>query len=208
MLKLYLFITTLFFLIFSHSNGYYLYLDIHEEQCYFEKLKENSHIGVIFEVADGGFLDIDYKIVDPNNVTIINGEQESSISRIISSKTSGLYKICFSNIISSKAPKILYFSIYIDEPNKISDYNINNEFKIDPEIKKTEEMVYELLNSFHSVVREQKYLTIRKKVHDYITKNTNNYIVSWAIFEVILLLSITFGQICYIKKFFEVKRVV
>uniref|UniRef100_A0A0K0DXG2 GOLD domain-containing protein n=1 Tax=Strongyloides stercoralis TaxID=6248 RepID=A0A0K0DXG2_STRER len=208
MLKFFLFLTILLFFICLPISGYYLQLDSHEEQCFFEKLREKSHIGIIFEVANGGFLDIDYKIIDPNNVTVAKGERESSVRRIISSQVSGLYSICFSNLMSSKAPKILYFSFYTEDSNIVINHMSKNESKIDPEIKRTEEMVSELLNSFISVKREQEYLTIRKKVHDNININTNSSIVSWAMFEVILLLTITFGQIYYIKKFFEVKRII
>lgn len=41
-----------------------------------------------------------------------------------------------------------------------------------------------------------------------VNENTNSRVVLWAIFEAVVLASMTVGQIFYLKRFFEVRRVV
>ena len=41
-----------------------------------------------------------------------------------------------------------------------------------------------------------------------VNDNTNSRVVWWAVFESFLLIAMTFGQIYYLKRFFEVRRVI
>ena len=41
-----------------------------------------------------------------------------------------------------------------------------------------------------------------------VNENTNSRVVLWAVFEAIVLLAMTAGQIWYLKRFFEVRTVV
>ena len=43
---------------------------------------------------------------------------------------------------------------------------------------------------------------------DAVNDNTNSRVVWWSVFESFLLIAMTFGQIYYLKRFFEVKRVI
>uniref|UniRef100_A0A0N5C3P4 GOLD domain-containing protein n=1 Tax=Strongyloides papillosus TaxID=174720 RepID=A0A0N5C3P4_STREA len=208
MLKFQLLVWILLSLIISLANGYYLTLDLGEEECYFERVEEKTTIGVIFEVADGGFLDVDFRILDPNKTIVAKGEREFSVKHTVTAQHSGVYTICFSNIYTTQYPKSLHFDVYTEAPDSKDDGKSLHGNDIDPTIKQNEEMIDELMDSVLSVKREQEYMMIRENVHLNINKNTNNRITLWAIFECILLLVITFGQIYHLKKFFEVKRVV
>ncbi len=37
-------------------------VDAHAEECFFDKVTKGTKMGLTFEVAEGGFLDIDVKI--------------------------------------------------------------------------------------------------------------------------------------------------
>ncbi len=37
-------------------------MDAHAEECFFDKVTKGTKMGLTFEVAEGGFLDIDVKI--------------------------------------------------------------------------------------------------------------------------------------------------
>ena len=43
-------------------SAYYLTIDAHAEECFFDRVTTGTKMGLTFEVIDGGFYDIDVKI--------------------------------------------------------------------------------------------------------------------------------------------------
>ena len=54
----------------SQVESYFITVDAHAEECFFDKVKSGTKMGLMFEVAEGGFLDIDVRIVGPDSKTI------------------------------------------------------------------------------------------------------------------------------------------
>ena len=50
------------FLILGISEAYFISIDAHAEECFFDKVKSGTKMSLMFEVAEGGFLDIDIKV--------------------------------------------------------------------------------------------------------------------------------------------------
>lgn len=46
----------------SSCHGYFISIDANEEHCFFDKVSAGTKMGLMFEVAEGGFLDIDVKV--------------------------------------------------------------------------------------------------------------------------------------------------
>ena len=72
-------------------------------------------IGLTFEVAEGGFLDIDFSIIAPNGQTVESGERVSNGKYAFKSDMDGVYTYCFSNKMSTMTPKIVMFSTDVEE---------------------------------------------------------------------------------------------
>ena len=73
---------------------------------------------------------------------------------------------------------------------------------------KLEEMINELAVEMTAVMREQEYMEIGERIHRAINDNTNSRVVRWSFFEVLVLVTVTLGHIYYLKRVFEVWRVV
>lgn len=73
---------------------------------------------------------------------------------------------------------------------------------------KLDDMIRELSGSLVGIKHEQEYMHIRDRIHRDINESTNSKVVWWSIFEAGILLLLTVGQVYYLKRFFEVKRVV
>ncbi len=72
--------------------------------------------GLTFEVIEGGFLDIDVRVLGPENDEIITRERESNGKVTFAAGKAGTYTYCFSNKMSTMTPKGVMFSMEIGEP--------------------------------------------------------------------------------------------
>jgi len=48
--------------LFSPVDAYFLVIDAHAEECFFDRVTSGTKMGLTFEVVEGGFLDIDVTI--------------------------------------------------------------------------------------------------------------------------------------------------
>lgn len=44
------------------ARGYFVSVDAHAEECFFDRVSSGMKMGLTFEVVEGGFLDIDVKV--------------------------------------------------------------------------------------------------------------------------------------------------
>lgn len=183
-------------------QSYMLYLDAKAEECFYEELQPNQKAGLSFEVAEGGFLDIDVTLTDPLGNVLYSANSETEGRFRFSATTAGKHVFCFSNAMSTVTPKMLKFKLITVQPRDDDSSDMSDEDK------KIKSMIGDLRNQLREVKEEQDYMEIRDNAHGEINRNTNRRVVIWAFFEFSLLLCMTIGQIYYIKRFFEVRRVI
>jgi len=204
-------IFTLFSLL-RYSSSYFINIDAHEEECFFERVTKGVKLGLAFEVIEGGFLDIDVNIFAPDGEALHNGERESNGRYTFPAAKEGVYKYCFSNKMSTMTPKIVMFTMEVGDSAEPKEHNevAEKEAKENAEAgdTKLEQMIKELSAALSGVKHEQDYMEVRERVHRSINDNTNSRVVMWSVFEALMLLSMTMGQVYYLKQFFEVRRVV
>lgn len=184
--------------------SYSITVDAHAEECFFDKVEAGTKMGLMFEIAEGGFLDIDVKIIGPDNRIIYQGERETSGKYTFSAHTTGVYTYCFSNQMSTMTPKVVMFNMDIGEAPK--DQAPASEGGDDH--NKLQDMIKELSTTLTGVKHEQEYIEMRDRIHRKINESTNSRVVMWSFFEAMVLVAMTVGQIYYLKRFFEVRRVV
>merc|ERR1712048_1083684 len=163
----------LLFTLFSLSTAFFATILPRREDCFHETGKAGDKINIMYEVAEGGFLDIDVKVYNPVNKVMYDQQRE----------TSG--NVMFNMEISEGAM-----------PNTDESHS------------KLHGMMTDLASQMTTVKHEQEYMEVRERIHTAINENTNSRVVLWAFFESIVLILMTLGQVYYLKRFFEVRRVV
>jgi len=185
------------------SRAFFISIDAHAEECFYEKAGKGDNLFLMFEVAEGGFLDIDVKIQSPKGQILHQVDRESSGKFSFAARDEGIHSFCFSNKMSTVTPKIVMFTI---EKTGVLEKKAGEEDG--DSHSKLEEMTQELSIAMTGVKHEQEYMEVRERIHRAINDNTNSRVVLWAFFESLVLVAMTLGQVYYLKRFFEVKRVV
>ncbi|XP_076662587.1 transmembrane emp24 domain-containing protein [Halictus rubicundus] len=202
-------ISCLFLIVLSKSaTCYFITVDAHAEECFFDRVEAGTKMGLTFEIAEGGFLDIDVKIIGPDQKVIYQGDQESSGKYTFAAHLSGVYTYCFGNQKSSMTPKVVMFNMDIGENLKPVEHTSDGKNGDDTNRSKIDDMIKELGTSLWGVKNEQEYMQVRDRNHRAINESTNFLVGIWAFFEAMVLVCMTVGQIFYLKRFFEVRRII
>lgn len=188
--------------LFVHqTTAYIITLDAHSEECFFEKAIASTKLGFTFEVMEGGFLDIDVTIHDPDGNMIHQEPKASSGKYTIEANKEGPYKYCFSNKMSTVTPKVVMFSIETAR-------QVQHKMSGAQDQERVRDMIKDVDNAMTSVKHELEYLSVRDRIHRRINESTNSRVVVWTWVEFLILLGVSFGQVMYIKRFFEVRRAI
>jgi len=175
----------------------------HTKECFHESLHKDDRMTVTFQVGDrefggAGNLDIDFWIQNPSGSVRISEPSTSMGDHTFVADEDGKYTYCFSNEHSSITSKEVSFNVhgvvYVAEEESPSD-------PLEREVR----TLGELLNQ---VKDEQEYIVLRERVHRNTAESTNSRVKWWSIFQLFVLIGNCVFQVFYLKRFFEVKRVV
>ncbi|XP_068919114.1 transmembrane emp24 domain-containing protein 2-like isoform X2 [Petaurus breviceps papuanus] len=182
-------------------EAFYIQIDIHEEECFFEQGMTGATVVLSFEVTKGGFLDIDVHISGPDNDYLIQLIHERSGSYSFVAHKDGAYKFWFS--MSTLMPEMVMFTIHVG-PAPSAGLGEDEE---DGPRTKLEKMMEELTKALLAIKHKQKQMEIQEEIHRAISEATDRKLVLLPFFEAAVLLAMTFGQIYYLKNFFQVQRI-
>lgn len=185
----------------SAVSSYFTTVEPKKEICFYDRAQSGTKLSLTFEVAEGGFLDIDVRILGPEGKLVYKGDRESSGKYAFSAYVDGDYQYCFSNTMSKMTKKVVMFNMDVGDPPKA-------ESDIDKDHDKLAEQLQQLSSTLVSMKHDQEYMEVRDRTHGMINDSTNQRVVWWAFFEALVLLAMSLGQVYYLKRFFEVRRVV
>ncbi|KAF9321742.1 p24 complex component [Podila minutissima] len=170
-----------------------------DQRCFFEVLEKGDNIRVSFQVAEGGHLDVDFSLTDPNKVLVEDTRKSSSDTYNHEVKLTGKHVYCFSNSFSTVTEKQVSFNIQVIKPHKEEDTQKKNLLEVE---------IRDLAIGIEDIKNEQEYTIARERTHRDTAESTNSRVVWWSLFQSAILFIVCVFQITYLKRFFEVKRVV
>lgn len=109
----------------------------------------------------------------------------------------GRYKYCFSNEMSTVTAKTVSFNVhgvmYVEDEGHTAP--------IEREIRA-------LSSALEAVKDEQEYIVVRERLHRDTAESTNDRVKWWSIIQTAVLFAVCGWQVFYLRRFFEIKRVV
>ncbi|KAF2222952.1 emp24/gp25L/p24 family/GOLD-domain-containing protein [Elsinoe ampelina] len=187
----------------SMASAHNIALKAHTKECFHEQLHHDDKMTVTFQVGDrefggAGNLDIDFYVTKPDGNNIVHQPGVSSGDHSFTAPMDGKYTYCFSNEYWSANSKEVSFNVhgivYIPESEAPQE-------PIEKEVKQMQELL-------EQVKDEQGYIVVRERTHRNTAESTNARVKWWSIFQLGVLIGEGVFQVWWLKRFFEVKRVV
>uniref|UniRef100_A0A7S3PI52 GOLD domain-containing protein n=1 Tax=Aplanochytrium stocchinoi TaxID=215587 RepID=A0A7S3PI52_9STRA len=176
-------------------------VDANEELCFFEDLKKMDPLVVTFQVMEGGYLDIDARILSPSNEALYSQERVKEGTKRITAQVDGRYTICFGNTMSTMTAKLVSFGIHAGHGELVS-----HEVAKQEHIYPIQTKVLELADKVTQLKDLEQNLKARSARHKQTADSTNKRSLYTSMLESVVLVSVNLWQIYYLRQFFEVKR--
>ncbi|XP_028408547.1 transmembrane emp24 domain-containing protein 5-like [Dendronephthya gigantea] len=100
------------------ESGFTFLLGARQRECFFENLKANMSLDLEYQVIEGGDLDINFEVFDPNGKRLLYEEKTSDDSHELVITTPGIYSFCLDNSFSSITSKLVYLDLGIIDENE------------------------------------------------------------------------------------------
>ncbi|KAJ1033069.1 hypothetical protein NDA16_000348 [Ustilago loliicola] len=169
----------------------------HSSECFFEDLHRGDQMTLTYQVGGGGHLDIDVVLYDPKSRPLFKQDRKDTGTYSFTAQDDGRYTYCFSNEFSTVSDKTVSFNVHgiIYVPDEGDMLPIEREIR-------------DLAAGLQAVKDEQEYLVIRERVHRNTAESTNTRVKWWSIIQGFILIAVCSCQIYFVKRQFEVRRVV
>jgi len=127
-----------------------------------------------------------------------HAEKQTTGTYSLTAGRNGRHTYCFSNEMSTVTEKSVSFNVH--GVVHVPDDGLHT----DP----LEKEIRELADGLAAIKDEQEYIVIREQRHRDTAESTNDRVKWWSMFQFLVLFAVCFWQVFYLKRFFEVKRVV
>lgn len=138
------------------------------------------------------------QIQDPSNRNIVHTHDVQSGDHSFVAQLDGKYVYCFSNEKWSASSKEVSFNVhgivYVPESQAPAD-------PLEHEVRALSQLLAQVKD-------EQSYIVVRERTHRNTAESTNARVKWWSIFQLGVLVGEGVFQVWWLKRFFEVKRVV
>ncbi|RMJ24791.1 Endosomal [Aspergillus sp. HF37] len=178
-------------------------LKSHSRECFHEELHRDDRMTISFQVGDrefggSGNLEIDFWVEDPSRNLQYHKQSVSTEDYSFTGRADGKYVYCFSNEGWTSSSKEVSFNVhgivYVSESEYAQD-------PLDSEVRR-------LSDALAQVKDEQSYIVLRERIHRNTAESTNARVKWWSMFQLAVLIGEGIFQVWWLKRFFEVKRVV
>ncbi|KAL1892052.1 p24 complex component [Ceratocystis pirilliformis] len=188
---------------FYTASAHNIALPAHDRECFHEELHKDDRMSVTFQVGDrqfgsAGNLDIDFWVTNPMGQYETYEKSVSNGDFSFDARFDGRYVYCFGNEHWGANSKEVSFNVhgivYVSEADIEAD-------PLETEVRHLSELLAQVKD-------EQSYFVVRERTHRNTAESTNARVKWWNLFVIIVVVGESLFQVWWLRRFFEVKRVV
>ena len=131
---------------------------------------------------------------DMDGVAIVDEKKKNEGSYAFRAAGTGTYSVCFSNRMSTITAKSVSLAFIAGASSDTSEVA-----KLE-HLTPLENSILDLSTSLNAVREEQRYLRNREQIHRDLAEDLFERVHWWSIFETIVLVAMSIGQVLYIRK--------
>lgn len=189
--------------LFTSAVAHNIQLPAHGRECFHEALHKDDKMTVSFQVGDrefggAGNLEIDFWITNPVGQYEVFEKGTSNGDHSFEAKHDGKYLYCFGNEHWGSSSKEVSFNVhgvvYVSESDSPQD-------PLEAEVRKLSDILSQVKD-------EQSYIVVRERTHRNTAESTNSRVKWWNVFIMVVVIGESVFQVWWLRRFFEVKRVV
>ncbi|KXN65811.1 hypothetical protein CONCODRAFT_62017 [Conidiobolus coronatus NRRL 28638] len=187
-------------LIYSYSVlSFTVTLKAFSRDCWFEHLNLQDVLLISYDVVSGGDQLVDFELLNPSGASLQSTPAKKDAYYHYNATDIGNHKFCFNNGPNDKSLSFHTNVIKKDAAEKVSKGQDAD--KIEEEFLELERLINQINSARSAAISRSFYIN---KQNNVISKR----IAWWGIFQIITLVAVCAWQTYYIRKFFEIRRVV
>ncbi|KAK5990832.1 Endosomal protein P24B [Cladobotryum mycophilum] len=188
---------------FQAVAAHNIVMGAHGVECFHETLHKDDKMTVTFQVGDrefgsAGNLDIDFWILNPVGEYQVNEKTVSNGDHSFTARHDGKFTYCFGNQHWGANTKEVSFNVH--GIVYVSEHETQAE-PLDSEVRRLSDLLAQVKD-------EQQYIVMRERTHRNTAESTNARVKWWNLFVIGIVIGESLFQVWWLRRFFEVKRVV
>jgi hypothetical protein len=168
------------------------------ESCFMEEAQRGDAVLLSFGVQAGGKLDIDVKIYAPDMKLVYKGTRENENDIQFVATTSGMYRVCFENKMSTITNKVVSFHTYVGKFSSTVGVS-----QLDP-IHKAIDLLQDGVSGLND---HQAYMHSRLDHHEKMILSTPKRFWWCHLLNLAVLFLVGIFQVLWLRRGFERKRI-
>ncbi|OJJ48936.1 hypothetical protein ASPZODRAFT_129270 [Penicilliopsis zonata CBS 506.65] len=180
-------------------------LEANEKACFYTNVEQkNTKVAFYFAVQSGGSFDVDYAVLAPGDKIVLDGKKERQGDFVFTAQSTGEYKFCFDNEMSTFAEKMVDFEISVENEQRAQ---LPSKQGASPEqATALEESIYKISAQLSTISRNQKYFRTRENRNFSTVRSTERRIFNFSVIEGLMMVSMAGLQVFIVRFFFQGAR--
>jgi p24 family protein beta-1 len=185
--------------IFVTISSVQIVVSPYQQECFYEEVETSNKLTGSFEVIAGGGLDIDCTITGPGEKVHYSTVRQKQGQFGVIAQQGGLYKLCFSNRMSTISEKTVAFSLHVGD-------KLYQDIAKQEHVTPLEREITQLSDQIAMIEDEQRYVFSRERAARDQSESINDRVKWWSIIEAVIMVVVGSLQIFYLVSFFSKKR--